>query len=60
MMNMNDEWNGLADFLTGIIEKYAGEMDLDNLPDPNKYYKMKEIKEMYTRYMRLSPKKRTA
>lgn len=33
-----------------IIEKYAEKMELDNLPDPDKYYKMKQIKEMYTRY----------
>ena len=59
-MNYNDEWNGMADFLAGIIEKYAEKMDLDNLPDPDKYYKMKQIKEMYTRYMRLSARKRTA
>ena len=59
-MNYNDEWNGMADFLAGFIEKYAEKMDLDNLPDPDKYYKMKQIKEMYTRYMRLSARKRTA
>ena len=45
-MNYNDEWNGMADFLAGIIEKYAEKMELDNLPDPDKYYKMKQIKEM--------------
>ena len=32
-MNMYDEWNGLADFLAGVIEKYACEMELDSLPD---------------------------
>ena len=36
-MNYNDEWNGMADFLAGIIEKYAEKMELDNLPDPDKY-----------------------
>jgi len=28
-MTWNDEWSGLADFLANMIEKYAGEMDLD-------------------------------
>ncbi|MDO4961449.1 MAG: hypothetical protein Q4E57_06305 [Eubacteriales bacterium] len=60
MMNINDEWNGLADFLTGIIEKYAEKMDLDNLPDPDKYYKRNQIENMYRQYMRLSAKRRAA
>ena len=44
-MPWNDEWSGLADFLANMIEKYAGEMDLDTLPDPDNYFKMKRIKE---------------
>ncbi len=36
MVNRNDEWNGWADFLVGIIEKYAEKMELDT-PDPDKY-----------------------
>ena len=31
---MIDEWNGFAVLLTNMIEKYAGELDLDSLPDP--------------------------
>ena len=31
---MKDEWNGLAVLLADMIEKYAGELDLDALPDP--------------------------
>ena len=31
---MIDEWNGLAVLLADMIEKYAGELDLDALPDP--------------------------
>lgn len=31
---MIDEWNGLAVLLAEMIEKYAGELDLDALPDP--------------------------
>ena len=31
---MIDEWNGLAVLLADMIEKYAGDLDLDSLPDP--------------------------
>ena len=31
---MGDEWNGLADLLAGLIEKYADVLDIDSLPDP--------------------------
>lgn len=31
---MIDEWNGLAVLLEDMIEKYAGELDLDAFPDP--------------------------
>lgn len=30
---MADEWNGLADMLANLIEKYASELDIENLPD---------------------------
>lgn len=33
-MPMVDEWNGFAVLLANLIEKYAGELDLDALPDP--------------------------
>lgn len=52
-MSMNDEWSGLADLLAGVIEKYACEMDLDSLPDPDQHYKTKKIKEQYRRFMGL-------
>ena len=52
-MSMNDEWNGLADLLAGVIEKYACEMNLDSLPDPDQHYKTKKIKEQYRRFMEL-------
>ncbi len=52
-MPWNDEWSGLADFLANMIEKYAGEMDLDTLKNPNQYYKLVRIEEMYRRYMQL-------
>ena len=52
-MSMNDEWSGLADLLVGVIEKYACEMELDSLPDPDQHYKTKKIKEQYRRFMEL-------
>ena len=55
-MYVKDEWSGLADFLTNMIEKYIGQMDLDSLPDPNRYYRLKQIEEMYREYLRLSLK----
>ena len=31
-----DIWDNFAGFLASMIEKYAAELDLDNLPVPNK------------------------
>ncbi|HHS2702435.1 TPA: hypothetical protein ACTEI5_000329 [Streptococcus agalactiae] len=31
---MDNDWNGLADLIANLIGKYAGVLDLDNLPDP--------------------------
>ena len=31
---MIDEWNGFAVLLANMIEKYAGELDLDAFSDP--------------------------
>ncbi|MCI6996385.1 MAG: hypothetical protein MR936_06215 [Eubacterium sp.] len=59
MVNINDDWNGLADFLAGVIEKYVEKLDLDCLPDPDKYYRNKQLEEIYRRYMRLSTKARS-
>lgn len=53
-MYETDVWSGLADFLANMIEKYAGEMNLEALPDPDSYYKLKQINEMYRKYMQLS------
>ena len=30
---MTDEWSRLADMLANLIEKYASELDIENLPD---------------------------
>ena len=57
-MNYNDEWSGLADFFANMIEKYVGQMNLEELPGSDRYYKLKEMQDMYRRYMRLSAKAR--
>ena len=31
---MDNGWNGLADLIANLITKYAGVVDLDDLPDP--------------------------
>lgn len=30
---MTDEWSGLADMLANLIEKYASDLDIENLSD---------------------------
>ncbi len=32
---MINEWNGLADLLANLIEKYASELNLDQMPYPD-------------------------
>ena len=34
-MLIDDEWNGLADLLANLIAKYASELGIDDMPDPN-------------------------
>ena len=31
---MDRDWDGLADLIANLITKYAGVLDLDDLPDP--------------------------
>ncbi len=31
---MDNNWSGLVDLITNLITKYAGVLDLDNLPNP--------------------------
>ena len=35
---MINEWNGLADLLANLITKYASELNIDQLPDPEVSY----------------------
>ena len=32
---MRDEWSSFADLLADLITKYAAEIDIDSLPDPD-------------------------
>lgn len=40
---MGDEWSGFADLLANLIGKYAGDLDIDNLPDPDSTKKIKKF-----------------
>ena len=31
---MIDEWSGFADLLSNLIEKYASELNIENMPAP--------------------------
>lgn len=33
-MPLDRDWDGLADLIANLITKYAGVLDLDDLPDP--------------------------
>lgn len=33
---MRDEWSGFANLLANLIEKYAMDLELDSLPEPDK------------------------
>ena len=35
-MLIDNEWNGLADLLANLIAKYASELGIDDMPDPNR------------------------
>lgn len=37
---MVDEWSGFAELLANLIEKYAADSNIDNLPDPNRIEKL--------------------
>ena len=46
-----DEWSGIAEFLGNIIAKYVDVVDLDALPEPEKYLAEKRFKSIYKKYM---------
>ena len=49
-----DEWSGVAEFLGNIIAKYVDVVDLDALPEPDKYLAEKRLKSTYMKYMEFS------
>lgn len=49
---MRDEWSGFADLLAGLIEKYAADLDLDNLPDPKDVANQKDDVSMSEKIIR--------
>ena len=34
-MLIDDEWKGLAELLANLIAKYASELSIEDMPDPN-------------------------
>lgn len=46
------ELTGFAEFLAGIFAKYADDVKLDELPDPDSFLTQKEIKKQYRVYIR--------
>ena len=42
-----DAWSDLANFIGEMVAKYADVMELDQLPDPDNYLRMKRIKQLY-------------
>ena len=40
-------WSNLANFIGEMVAKYADAMELDKLPDPDNYLRMKRIKQLY-------------
>ena len=42
-IEIKDDLQILADFMYEIILKYSDKVDLDNLPDPDEFFLMKDI-----------------
>jgi len=46
IMKLNkDEWSGFAVLLANLIEKYADDLDIENLPEPQEILEKKDQKE---------------
>lgn len=50
VLKERDAWSDLANFIGEMVAKYADAMDLDNLPDPDHYFFMKRIKQLYVEF----------
>ena len=44
---IDDAWSDLANFIGEMVAKYADAMELDQLPNPDCYLRMKRIKQLY-------------
>ena len=51
-MDESGEMAGFAEFLAGIFAKYADDVKLEDLPDPDVFLTQKEIKKQYRVYIR--------
>ena len=47
VLKERDAWSDLANFIGEMVAKYADAMELDQLPDPDNYLRMKRIKQLY-------------
>ena len=50
VLKERDAWSDLANFIGEMVAKYAEAMDLDSLPDPDRYLLMKRIKQLYVEF----------
>ena len=50
----SDIWAHFADFLAELIARHAEELDIDSWPDPKKVIMFQELRDMYSRFIRLS------
>ena len=50
VLKERDAWSDLANFIGEMVAKYAEAMDLDSLPDPDRYLFMKRIKQLYLEF----------
>lgn len=47
VLKERDVWSNLVNFIGEMVAKYADAMELDQLPDPDNYLRMKRIKQLY-------------
>ncbi|SFU81811.1 hypothetical protein [Butyrivibrio sp. M55] len=52
VLDKRDEWSKFSEFMAGIYAKYADEVGLDDLPDPEVLFYRNKVMKMYKAYMR--------
>ena len=52
VMEKHDEWSKFSEFMAGIYAKYADEVGLDDLPDPDLLFYRKKVMKIYKAYMK--------